>query len=83
MKKFLGLLVALFFVAIWAATGQAIEEVPAESTGVDWVVIIGVAVGVIEIVARAIPNPKWTGLIGLLINVLKDVSEWLNNKGKV
>lgn len=48
----------------------------------NWVgVIIGALIAVAEIVLRAIPNPKFTGIIGLVINLLKVVSDWLNNKG--
>ncbi|MHA2182224.1 MAG: hypothetical protein ACXAAH_12465 [Promethearchaeota archaeon] len=52
---------------------------PTEPT--NWVVIIiGAVIAVIEIIMRAIPNPKTTGIIGLIINLLKQVSDYLNNK---
>ena len=45
------------------------------------VTIIGIIIVVVEIVARSIDNPKVTGVIGLVINVLKNISDYLN-RGK-
>ena len=57
----------------------------AQDGGVDeinWPVwIIGIIVTVAEVVLRTIPNPKITGIIGLVINILKVISDYLNNKG--
>jgi hypothetical protein len=42
---------------------------------------IGLAIGIIEIAARAIPDKKYTGILGHIINGLKFVSDYLN-RGK-
>ena len=42
---------------------------------------IGLAIGIIEIAARAIPNKKYIGILGHIINGLKFVSDYLN-RGK-
>ena len=44
------------------------------------VIVISALVLVAEVVARAIPNPKVTGIIGLVINLLKNVSDYLNRE---
>ena len=42
---------------------------------------IGLAIGIIEIIARAIPNKKYNGIIGYIVDGLKYVSDYLN-RGK-
>ena len=55
-------------------------DVPGDET--NWpVVIIGIVITIIEIVMRTIPNIKVTGIIGLVINLLKSISDYLN-RGK-
>lgn len=46
------------------------------------VVIIGAVIAVAEIVARSVPKESVKGLIGLVIDILKNVSDYLNNKEK-
>ncbi|MCH7826990.1 MAG: hypothetical protein IIC75_03280 [Bacteroidetes bacterium] len=44
------------------------------------VIIILIVIAGAEIILRAIPGAKWTGVLGLVINLLKFLSDWLNNK---
>ena len=44
------------------------------------IIIILIIIAGAEIILRAIPGAKWTGLLGLVINLLKFLSDWLNNK---
>ena len=53
------------------------SEEPAEG-GADWVLYLSIIIGVIEVVARLLPNSNVTGLLGLLINLLKEISDFLN-----
>lgn len=63
----------LFIGALFAQT-ETVDEV-------NWpVIIILIVIAGAEIVLRAIPGAKWTGLLGLVINLLKFLSDWLNNK---
>ena len=67
----------MMFVSV-AAMAQG--DVPGDET--NWpVVIIGIVITIIEIVMRTIPNTKVTGIIGLVINLLKSISDYLN-RGK-
>lgn len=72
------ILLSLLFIAI---TAQAQTTEAADET--NWpVLIIGIVITVVEIVARAVPNPKITGLIGLAVNLLKNISDYLNRGDK-
>ena len=46
---------------------------------VEW---ISLAVIVFEVVARAIPDKKWKGIIGYGIDALKVISDFLNREKK-
>jgi len=45
--------------------------------------IITILIAVAEVVFRAVPDKKFTGPIGLLINLLKVASDYLNNKSEL
>jgi len=50
-----------------------------ETSETNWpVVIIGAIIIVVEVIARSIDNPKVTGLVGLAVNLLKNISDYLN-----
>ncbi len=44
---------------------------------------IGLIVGIIEVVARAVPDEKVKGLLGYVVDLLKFVSDYLNRGKKV
>ena len=46
----------------------------------DPVLLIGLIVGILEIVGRAIPNPKWNGPIGYIVEALNFLSKYLNRE---
>ncbi len=74
IKAHLIVFMLLIFVS-YAAMAQG--DVPGDET--NWpVVIIGIVITIIEIVMRTIPNQKFTGIIGLVINLLKNISDYLN-----
>lgn len=72
MKK---VLLILFVFASMPVMAQA------EATEIDWPILVaGIVLAVLEVAGRAIPDPKWNGPIGLLINLVKLVSDYLNRK---
>ena len=80
-----------FFLSFWlflmAVMVVAQDSIPGGDTptgdDTNWVVvIIGAVIAVAEIVMRSVPKESLKGLIGLLIDVLKNISDYLNNKGK-
>ena len=77
MKKLFALwYMNLLFVGALFAQTKTVDEV-------NWpVIVILILVAGAEIVMRAIPGAKWTGVLGLVINLLKFLSDWLNNKGE-
>ncbi len=76
MKK---LLVLSFLMILFIGSLFAQGEAPVEET--NWVlIIIAGVIAVIEIIGRAIPNKNVTGILGLIINLLKQISDYLNNK---
>lgn len=79
MKNFLASLMTLlvFLMIPLLVFGQV--DVPAEEVPLA-VIIIGVIVAGAEVVLRLIPKKSWTGILGLIINVLKMASDWLNRE---
>lgn len=77
MKKllFLILLILVTPALVLAGDGEGIS-------GWNWTMIIAGAIGLIDLLARIYPNEKLKGILGFVIDVLKNLSDYLNNKGK-
>ena len=72
--------VLMFLVFMIALPVMAQGEIPVEDP--NWVIIIITAViAVIEVIGRAIPG-KFNGIIGLIVDLLKYVSDYLNREEK-
>jgi len=76
MKKlvFLFIAIPLPLLALAAEDGEGIS-------GWNWTMIIAGAIGLIDLIARIYPNEKLKGILGFVIDVLKRLSDYLNNKG--
>ena len=72
---------SLFMLMMFVSMSVFAQGVGVEGDETNWAVIVILSlVAIAEIVLRAIPGAKWTGLLGLVINLLKFLSDWLNNK---
>ena len=71
--KNLILLIALVLVCSFAPA----EPGPFKVT---WYLVIGIVVGVYEVIVRLIPSVGQNGIIGKIIDILKWLSDFLNNR---
>ena len=79
MKK----LILLSFLMIGFVGSLFAEGVEiAEETNWPLIIIAGI-IALAEVALRAFPDKKFTGLIGLIINLLKLGSDYLNNKSDI
>jgi hypothetical protein len=83
MKNYL-LSVLCLFALLLPVSVFAQDDSPIPPNVGEWLpYIIAIIVAVFDVVARLIPKGSWKGIVGLIIDVLKWVSDTLNRKESV
>jgi hypothetical protein len=80
MKTFLNLIMALWLMLLMPLIVVAQDAEP-EPVGI-WATVIAVLLILQEVAGRLWPNKNYNGLVGIIINLLKWISDALNRGGK-